>query len=145
MQSSNHRTFNIVAALDILIYNYINWGSYILLSIGIILSSSLPDKIEKIGLKHRGISHSIIFYGILWFLLSLYLKNYAYMLIECCILKGILIGCFCHILADMFSHNGIILLGAPLKFNLYTTGNKSETIFLWVVILLNFFILYLNL
>ena len=142
MQSSNHRNFNIVIAIDFLLTHTRNIGTAIIICLGIILASSLPDKIEKIGLKHRGISHSLILYGLIGYLLMCYINKYSYMRIECLFLLGMVIGCLGHIIADMFSHNGIKVLGIPVKFNLYTTGNRSEYIFLWLCIAINFGFMY---
>lgn len=142
MQASNHRNFNIVIAIDFLLTHTRNIGTAIIIGLGIILASSLPDRIEKIGLKHRGISHSLIFYTLLGLLLNFYLKIYSYMEIECLFLGGIIAGSLIHVLIDMFSKHGITVLGIPIKFGLYTTGGMSEYIFLWICITLNFGLLY---
>lgn len=142
MQANNHKKINIVLAIDIILYNFESWYHYLILTIGVILTSSFPDRIEQIGFKHRGLSHSLLLYTTLSLIVYWYIKNYYWMHVECTFLLGCLIGCLSHIVMDMFSKMGIKILGNPIRFNLYTTGNKSEYIFVWLLAILNFYFVY---
>ena len=144
MQGISHRIFNSVLASDLLILFYKQ--NPLLTSIvagGMVLFSSFPDKIEQLGLKHRGLSHSIILYlllGILYYWFSIRLNEYIVWISY--IGYSLIVGSICHIIADMFSKNGITILGAKFNFNLYSTGKISEQIFLLGFALVNYLLIY---
>lgn len=144
MQGISHRVFNSIIASDIVILFYKQ--NPLLTSIvagGIILFSSFPDKIEQIGLKHRGLSHSLILYlllGVLYYWFSIRLNEYLVWISY--IGYGLIAGSICHIVADMFSKNGINVLGTKFNFNLYSTGKISEQIFLFGFASLNYLLIY---
>lgn len=144
MQGISHRIFNSVLASDLLILFYKQ--NPLLTSIvagGMVLFSSFPDKIEQLGLKHRGLSHSIILYlllGILYYWFSIRLNEYIVWISY--IGYSLIVGSICHIIADMFSKNGITILGAKFNFDLYSTGKISEQIFLLGFALVNYLLIY---
>ena len=117
--------------------------SYIV-SLCIILFSSFPDSIEKLGMKHRGTSHSLLLYG---GLLSLSWIGLLYgsptLYWTACFVAGINCAALLHIFADAFSSHGIKVFGRPFKIGLYTTGKQSEQVFLLVCIISVVSIMYL--
>ena len=144
MQSTSHRIFNTVLAGDLLAIFYTKFPLLTsVVACGMVLFSSFPDKIERIGLKHRGISHSLILYLIFgWICLQLPTLIEAQLIWISYIGCGFVCGCLGHILADMFSKNGIIVLTNKVRFNMYVTGNLSEKLFLGSFILLNCLLMY---
>jgi len=144
MQSTSHRIFNTVLAGDLLTIYYTKFPLLTsVVACGMVVFSSFPDKIEMIGLKHRGISHSLILYLILgWICLQLPTLIEAQLIWIPYIGCGLVCGCLGHILADMFSKNGIVVLTKKIRFNLYSTGNLSEQIFLFSFVLLNCLLIY---
>lgn len=146
MQGPSHRLFNGTFAVVLflkLCHLYIV-ESYII-SLCAILFSSFPDSIERFGLKHRGVSHSLLLYGGLlclsWVGL-LYCSSTLYW--TACFVAGLSCAALLHIVADMFSSNGIRLFNQSIKFGLYTTGKQSEQIFLLVCILTIVSVAYLT-
>ena len=138
MQNLSHRVFNSALAASIVVKFHQKFlAESIIIACGMVLFSSFPDSIEKIGLKHRGISHSLILYLIIAFDLACLIVVYpqGYWLY----ITGIafVLGCLGHVLADIFSKNGIKVLGYPLKAGCYSTGKLSEQIFLFVFVLIN--------
>ncbi len=138
MQNLSHRVFNSALAASIIVKFHQKFlAESIIIACGMVLFSSFPDSIEKIGLKHRGISHSLILYLIIAFDLACLIVIYpqGYWLY----ITGIafVLGCLGHVLADIFSKNGIKVLGYPLKARCYSTGKLSERIFLFVFVLIN--------
>ncbi len=138
MQNLSHRIFNGTIAAVVIAKCYQKFlAESIIFACGLILFSSFPDSIEKIGLKHRGISHSLILYLLLCFdlvcLMNLVPQTYWPSIIA----LSFLCGCLGHVFADIFSKNGIKVLGCPLKFGLYSTGKISEQVFLFAFIIAN--------
>jgi membrane-bound metal-dependent hydrolase YbcI (DUF457 family) len=138
VQNLSHRVFNSALAASIIVKFHQKFlAESIIIACGMVLFSSFPDSIEKIGLKHRGISHSLILYLIIAFDLACLIVIYpqGYWLY----ITGIafVLGCLGHVLADIFSKNGIKVLGYPLKARCYSTGKLSERIFLFVFVLIN--------
>ena len=144
MQAVSHKVFNGILASDLLICCY-KQSSLLTSCIagGLIVFSSFPDKIEQLGLKHRGISHSVIAYlglACFYFWASGFLNQYFDWI--CYMGFGFVAGCLGHILADMFSKNGVKVLGAKFNFGLYSTGTISEQIFLFGFALVNYLLIY---
>jgi membrane-bound metal-dependent hydrolase YbcI (DUF457 family) len=146
MQGSSHRLFNGTFAVVLflkLCHLYIV-QSYIV-SLCIILFSSFPDFIERFGLKHRGVSHSLLLYGGLlglsWVGLLCGSPNLYW---ASCFVVGLSCASLLHIVADMFSSNGIKLFNKSIRIGLYTTGKQSEQIFLLVCVILVVSIMYLT-
>lgn len=144
MQGTSHKIFNAVLAGNLLASLYTQFPLMSsVISGGLILFSGFPDRIEKIGLKHRGISHSVVLYlclGLLYFCAMnafykqqdiIYWAGY-----------GFIGGCLGHVLADMFSKNGITVLGFKISMGWYSTGRISERVFLFVFVLLNAALMY---
>jgi membrane-bound metal-dependent hydrolase YbcI (DUF457 family) len=144
MQGISHRVFNTVLAGDLLVCCYDKFPLMTsIMAGGMIVFSGFPDKIERLGLKHRGISHSVIVYALLgwmYFWWSTIFNQYFDWISY--IGYGFVCGCLGHILADMFSKNGVSILGAKFNFKLYSTGKVSEQIFLFGFVLLNFLLMY---
>lgn len=138
MQNLSHRIFNGTIAAVVIAKCYQKFlAESIIFACGLILFSSFPDSIEKIGLKHRGVSHSVVLYLLLCFdlvcLMNLVPQTYWISIIA----LSFLFGCLGHVFADIFSKNGIKVLGYPLKFGLYSTGKISEQVFLFAFIIAN--------
>lgn len=145
MQNLSHRVFNSALAASLIVKLHQKFlAESIIIACGLVLFSSFPDTIEKIGLKHRGISHSLILYLVVAFnvvcLFLLYPQGYwIYVSVI-----AFVCGCIGHIIADIFSKNGLKFLGYPLKLHCYSTGKSSEQVFLFVSVLINIaFIAYL--
>jgi membrane-bound metal-dependent hydrolase YbcI (DUF457 family) len=144
MQLLSHRVFNTVLAGDLLIglYSKFPLMSSIMAG-GMVLFSSFPDKVEQLGLKHRGLSHSVLIYfslGVFYYWASTIFNQYLDLISY--IGYGFVCGCLGHIFADTFSKKGIKILGAKFNFNLYSTGKISEQVFLFGFILLNCLLMY---
>lgn len=73
--------------------------------ITVLLSSTLPDIDIDLGIKHRGITHSVLFGSIL---------SIVIFLIYPPIVRPFLIGFGLHIIADSFTNTGVQLL-YPIK------------------------------
>lgn len=138
MQAQSHRIFNITLATNLVVCcSKQHLTETLVIASGIVLCSSLPDTIEKLGLKHRGISHSLIMYCLLCCLTYVGLVSFPWVYWEYFCLLGILAGCICHVIADSCSKNGIKVFNRPIKLNLYRTANTSEKIFLFLFVLIN--------
>lgn len=138
MQNLSHRVFNSALAASIVVKFHQKFlAESIIIACGMVLFSSFPDNIEKIGLKHRGISHSLILYLIIAFDLGCLIVVYP----QCYWLYiaglAFICGCLGHVLADIFSKNGLKVLGYSIKASCYSTGKISEQIFLFVFVLIN--------
>ena len=143
MQATSHRVFNATLAADVIIKFHQSYlcESFIIAA-GLFLFSSFPDTVEKFKLKHRGISHSVILYVMLTLTVSCCLYFCPRLYWEWFIIYGMLAGCLGHIFADAFSKNGIKALGYPIRFRAYSTGKRSEQLFLWLFVIINFFIIF---
>lgn len=132
MRKTSHKIFNSCIAVCFVVYFHKNYLLESLLSaIGIFMFSSFPDYIEKIGMKHRGISHNILLY-VAMFLISLYLSIDYYWLGLFC--ASCIFGCILHIIADCFSRRGINVIGYPIRLNFYSTGRFTEHLFVFLVV-----------
>ena len=144
MQSTSHRIFNTILAGDLLVMLYSKLPVLSsIIACGMVLFSSFPDYVERLGLKHRGISHSVLIYfglGSFYFCASMICNPHLDWLSY--VGYGFVCGCLGHILADTFSENGITILGFKVKFNLYRTGRISEQAFLVGFILVNCLLMY---
>jgi len=138
VQNLSHRVFNSALAASVIVKLHQKFlAESIIIACGLILFSSFPDAIEKIGLKHRGISHSIVLYSVIalnvFFLFLLYPQGYwLYVSV-----LAFICGCVGHLIADIFSKNGLKFLGYPVKLYCYSTGKISEQIFLFFFVLVN--------
>ncbi len=104
------------------------------------LGSILPDRIEKIEniriLKHRGISHAIWFWSVLYFIwwICVQKKDSVFLLY----IKFLLEGVFLHLAEDALTIKGIPIfpfVSKRLALKLFKTGSQIETIFVIVVVL----------
>lgn len=114
----------------------------ILFAVGVAIGSLLPDIDEPksfIGRKlsfiayplkkiagHRGLTHSFLACGVLYFLYSLYPSPFS---------LGLFLGYACHLVGDFFSVRGVPLLLPFTKQKLkapitYRTGGKGEAFIL---------------
>jgi membrane-bound metal-dependent hydrolase YbcI (DUF457 family) len=146
VQGTSHRLFNgtFAIALFLKICHLYIVELYIV-SLCIILFSSFPDSIEKWGMKHRGISHSLLLYGGLFSLSWLglwYGSSTLYW--TACVVIGLTCAAFLHVFADAFSSHGIKIFGKSVKIGLYTTGKQSEQIFLLICIITVVSVIYLT-
>lgn len=138
MQNLSHRVFNSALAASLIVKLHQKFlAESIIIACGLVLFSSFPDTIEKIGLKHRGMSHSLILYLVVAFnifcLFLLYPEGYW-------LYVGVIAfvcGCLGHISADIFSKNGLKFFGYSLKLHCYSTGKISEQVFLFIFVLIN--------
>lgn len=132
MRKTSHRIFNSCIAVCFVVYFHKNYLLESLMSaVGVFLFSSFPDYIEKIGIRHRGISHNILVYFAL-LLPTLYLTTHYYWIglfsVSC------VIGSMLHVVADCFSRRGIKFMGYPVRLNFYSTGRFTEDLFVFLVI-----------
>ena len=127
MIGRNHRKVNIAGALTYLTYSNLDTNDA-LCAVGIVACSSFPDRIEKVGLGHRGISHNLFVYGLLYYLSTVFPIKPVWLI---SFLTGCLLGSCLHVIADIFSVRGV----GGVKFKCYTTGSTSETVFLWSMII----------
>ncbi len=92
---------------------------------------------------HRKITHSL--FGMLFFFVFIFFMNIFYFNFDFDVIIGIYLGYFSHILADMFTYNGIDFLW-PYKFKfripfIYIFLNKKiESYFCIFLLFLSFFI-----
>ncbi len=98
------------------------WGASPLEGVAVALGATLPDSVERVGLKHRGISH----WPLPWVLLVLALWDLGSPL-------GVWLGWFVagalfHIAADLFTMGGVPLFLPPwrVRLGLMRTGGMGE-------------------
>ena len=128
MQAASHRIFNAAIAASVIFSYPPITKEKIVVALGLIIFSSFPDWIERFGLKHRGISHSLLMYVLIGaILLSVYP---TYPLVG---LAGLAVvsGCLGHLIGDSFSKNSITVFGFKAGISLYSTGRASEQVFLY--------------
>jgi membrane-bound metal-dependent hydrolase YbcI (DUF457 family) len=144
MRAGSHKLFNTAVAANVLSFCYRGHTlESIILAIGLCLFSSFPDSIEDIfRLKHRGKSHALEIYGGVALLCWIGIEFYSSLYWIWFVFFGMTAGSILHIVADMFSVRGVDVFDYRVRFGLYSTGTKSEYIFLWSFIALNAFIFF---
>lgn len=138
MRASSHKLFNTTIGINVFLAYYQQYLIEVsLVALGLFLFSSFPDKIERFGLRHRGRSHSIVIYTLAAIICFIGLNLIPSLYWGWWLILGAIAGCIGHIIGDMFSKRGIQVMGIPIRFGLYSTGSKSEYIFLWSCIILS--------
>lgn len=79
---------------------FLSWHNLYVIPIAI-LGAIMPDFDIKLGLRHRGASHSLLVAFAIWFLTYLLFGSYA---------DALLIGYISHLFADSFTVRGVPLL-----------------------------------
>lgn len=133
MTGKTHTIIGVVSGIYVSQHMCLDTGSMIVFTLTTALASTLPDIDQKIGLTHRGLTHSLIPLAGLY---MLYQGGFYPLMIQ-----AILLGYGLHLLADMLTIKGIQLL-YPLpkrfrflpKFLSISTGTLSEYLFVAIVL-----------
>lgn len=132
----------------LLIYIYFSYFGSLLPDIdmrGSYISKRFPIIYKKIGkrLRHRGLTHSLIFLSILSFLGEILFKWTDNNIVFFCLSSGIIVGCISHICLDLLTKEGVELFyPITINFSILTikTNSKLEK---GICKLLNFIVIFL--
>lgn len=107
----------------------LSWWQLVWFTLVTVAAARLPDQIECFRLLgHRTWSHSLLlFTGMCW---GAGMLNHSCSLGYELTILGLITGFGLHLAADMFSKQGITLvgLGPRIRFGVYTTGKFSEVV-----------------
>ena len=132
----------------LLIYIYFSYFGSLIPDIdmrGSYISKRFPTIHKKIGkkLRHRSLTHSLIFILILSFLGELLLQYSDNNIVFFCLVSGIIVGVFSHICLDLITKEGVELF-YPITINLSILSIKtSSKLEKSICKILNFIIIFL--
>lgn len=126
MLKKSHIAIGVAATIPLVLNSEIN---IIYGAVGV-LASTLPDIDKKIGIPHRGFSHSLIATGLVYLSLCWFIKPLAFALAY---------NYLIHIIADSFTRQGVPILW-PLHRNfglkLFKVTNKSDMVVFSITLLI---------